>query len=200
MIPNIPNSLTLLRIALIPVFIIFFYMPVSYGNQVCAAIFALAAITDWLDGYLARKLGQMSAFGAFLDPVADKLMVATALILVVQADPTPALAIPAIIIVGREVSISALREWMAEMGERAKVAVTVIAKIKTAAQMVAILMLIYRESIWELPVYTIGYVLLYVSAILTVWSMFVYIRAAWPSMNEPDTDMEIADDSYSDGG
>ena len=114
--PSIPNLLTLLRIALIPVFIIFFYLPVSYGNQVCAAIFALAAATDWLDGYLARRLNQVSAFGAFLDPVADKLMVAAALILVVQADPTPALAIPAIIIVGREVSISALREWMAEMG------------------------------------------------------------------------------------
>jgi CDP-diacylglycerol--glycerol-3-phosphate 3-phosphatidyltransferase/cardiolipin synthase len=200
MIPNIPNSLTLLRIGLIPVFIIFFYMPVSYGNQVCAAIFALAALTDWLDGYLARKLGQMSAFGAFLDPVADKLMVATALILVVQADPTPALAIPAIIIVGREVSISALREWMAEMGERAKVAVTVIAKIKTAAQMVAILMLIYREPIWELPIYTIGYVLLYVSAILTVWSMFVYIKAAWPSMNETEKYLDTGEDTYSDGG
>lgn len=159
----------------------------------CAAIFAVAAITDWLDGYLARKLRQMSAFGAFLDPVADKLMVATALILVVQADPTPALAIPAIIIVGREVSISALREWMAEMGERALVAVTVIAKFKTATQMVAILMLIYREPILELPVYTIGYVLLYVAAILTVWSMLVYIKAAWPSMNDPATDQRMND-------
>ncbi len=193
MIPNIPNLLTLLRIALIPVFILFFYLPVSYGNQVCAAIFALAAITDWLDGYLARRLRQMSAFGAFLDPVADKLMVATALILVVQADPTPALAIPAIIIVGREMSVSALREWMAGIGERTKVAVTVIAKFKTAAQMVAILMLIYREDIWELPVYTIGYVLLYVSAVLTVWSMYVYIKAAWPSMNDPATDQKMND-------
>lgn len=197
--PSIPNLLTLLRIALIPVFIIFFYLPVSYGNQVCAAIFALAAATDWLDGYLARRLNQVSAFGAFLDPVADKLMVAAALILVVQADPTPALAIPAIIIVGREVSISALREWMAEMGERAKVAVTVIAKIKTAAQMVAILMLIYREPIGELPVYTIGYVLLYVSAILAVWSMFVYIKAAWPHMNESGSALET-DDTDLDGG
>ncbi len=198
--PNIPNLLTLLRIALIPVFIIIFYLPWVYANQVCASIFALAAITDWLDGYLARRLGQMSAFGAFLDPVADKLMVATALILVVQADPTPALAIPAIIIVGREVSISALREWMAEMGERAIVAVTVIAKFKTAAQMLAILMLIYRETIWELPVYTIGYVLLYVSAILTVWSMLVYIKAAWPSMNDPAADLRINDEQDSDGG
>jgi len=185
--------LTLLRIALIPVFIVIFYLPWVHASQVCAAIFALAAITDWLDGYLARRLRQMSAFGAFLDPVADKLMVATALILVVQADPTPALAIPAIIIVGREVSISALREWMAEMGERALVAVTVIAKFKTATQMVAILMLIYREPILELPIYTIGYVLLYVAAVLTVWSMIVYIRAAWPSMNDPATDQKMND-------
>ncbi len=183
MFSNIPNILTLLRIALIPVFIAFFYLPIAHANQICAAIFALAAITDWLDGFLARKLGQMSAFGAFLDPVADKLMVITALILLVEVDPTPALAIPTIIIISRELSISALREWMAEIGERAKVAVTVIAKIKTAAQMLAILMLIYRESIWDIPVYTIGYVLLYVSAVLTVWSMFVYLRAALPSMN-----------------
>ena len=184
MFSNIPNILTLLRIALIPVFIAFFYLPIGHANQVCAAIFALAAVTDWLDGYLARKLGQMSAFGAFLDPVADKLMVITALILLVEADPTPALAIPTIIIISRELSISALREWMAEIGERAKVAVTVIAKIKTAAQMLAILLLIYREPAWDIPVYTIGYVLLYVSAVLTVWSMFVYLRAALPSMNE----------------
>jgi CDP-diacylglycerol--glycerol-3-phosphate 3-phosphatidyltransferase len=184
MFSNIPNILTLLRIALIPVFIAFFYLPIGHANQVCAAIFALAAFTDWLDGYLARKLGQMSAFGAFLDPVADKLMVITALILLVEADPTPALAIPTIIIISRELSISALREWMAEIGERAKVAVTVIAKIKTAAQMLAILLLIYREPAWDIPVYTIGYVLLYVSAVLTVWSMFVYLRAALPSMNE----------------
>jgi len=180
---NIPNILTLLRIALIPVFIAFFYLPVAHANQICAGIFALAAITDWMDGYLARKLGQMSVFGAFLDPVADKLMVITALILLVEVDPTPALAIPTIIIIGRELSISALREWMAEIGERAKVAVTIIAKMKTAAQMTAILLLIYREPIWEIPVYTIGYVLLYVSAVLTVWSMLVYLKAALPSMN-----------------
>lgn len=189
--PNIPNQLTLLRIALIPVFMVFFYLPVPYGHEVCSVIFALAAVTDWFDGYLARRLGQTSAFGAFLDPVADKLMVATALILVVQADPTPALAIPAIIIVGREVSISALREWMAEKGERALVAVTVIAKFKTATQMLAILMLIYRDPILELPIYTIGYVLLYVAAVLTVWSMVVYIRVAWPSMNGPATERNM---------
>lgn len=183
MFSNIPNILTLLRIALIPVFIAFFYLPVAHANQICAAIFALAAFTDWLDGFLARRLGQLSAFGAFLDPVADKLMVITALVLLVEADPTPALAIPTIIIIGRELSISALREWMAEIGERAKMAVTVIAKMKTAAQMLAILLLIYKGNIWDIPIYTIGYVLLYVSAVLTVWSMFVYLRAALPSMS-----------------
>ncbi len=188
MFSSIPNILTLLRIALIPVFIAFFYLPVAHANQICAAIFALAAVTDWLDGFLARKLGQMSAFGAFLDPVADKLMVITALILLVEVDPTPALAIPTIIIIGRELSISALREWMAEIGERAKVAVTIIAKMKTAAQMLAILLLIYREQVWDIPVYTIGYVLLYVSAVLTVWSMFVYLKAALPSMNDSVAD------------
>ncbi len=188
MLSNIPNILTLLRIALIPVFVAFFYLPVAHANQICAGIFALAAITDWLDGFLARKLGQMSAFGAFLDPVADKLMVITALILLVELDPTPALAIPTIIIIGRELSISALREWMAEIGERAKVAVTVIAKMKTTAQMLAILLLVYREPVWEIPVYTIGYVLLYVSAVLTVWSMLVYLKAALPSMNDSVAD------------
>lgn len=190
MVPNIPNILTLLRIGLIPVFLVFFYLPVPHARQICAAIFTLAAVTDGLDGYLARRLGQMSAFGAFLDPVADKLMVITALILLVEADPTPFMAIPTIIIIGREISISALREWMAEIGEGTKVAVTVIAKMKTAAQMIAILMLIYQDPIWELPVYTVGYVLLYVSAVLTVWSMFVYLKAAWPSMNEQAEDQQ----------
>jgi len=183
MLFNIPNILTLLRIALIPVFVIMFYLPLDEAAQVCAAIFALAAVTDWLDGYLARRLGQMSAFGAFLDPVADKLMVVTALILLVEADPSPALAIPAIVIMGREISISALREWMAEIGAGAKVAVTIIGKIKTAAQMIAIMLLIYHDPVLDIPIYTIGYVLLYVAAVLTIWSMVVYLRSAWPSIS-----------------
>ncbi len=179
---NIPNILTLIRIGLIPVFVIVFYLPWSMAGKVCALVFALAAITDWLDGFLARKLGQTSPLGAFLDPVADKLMVATALILLVEADPTPLLAIPAAVIIGREITISALREWMAELGARAQVAVSVIGKIKTAFQMVAILMMIYREDILGLPIYTIGYVLLYAAALLTLWSMVVYIKGAWPSL------------------
>ena len=180
---NIPNILTLIRIALIPVFVAIFYLPWSWAPQACAAVFALAGVTDWLDGYLARRLEQTSPLGAFLDPVADKLMVAAALILIVEANPTPALAIPAVIIIGREITISALREWMAEVGVRAKVAVSTIGKVKTAAQMVAITMLIWRDDIWEIPVYTVGYVLLYMAAILTLWSMVLYLRAAWPSLN-----------------
>jgi len=185
---NIPNILTLIRIAMIPVFVAIFYLPWSWAPQACAAVFALAGVTDWLDGYLARRLEQTSPLGAFLDPVADKLMVAAALILIVEADPTPALAIPAVIIIGREITISALREWMAEVGVRAKVAVSTIGKVKTAAQMVAITLLIWRDDIWEIPVYTVGYVLLYMAAILTLWSMMLYLRAAWPSLNSESDD------------
>jgi len=182
---NIPNLLTLLRIILIPVFVIIYFLPWSLAAQVCAVVFALAGITDWLDGYLARRLNQVSPIGAFLDPVADKLMVATALILLVLSDPTPALAVPALVIIGREITISALREWMAELGARAQVAVSVIGKIKTALQMVAIFMLIYKADILGLPIYLIGYVLLYVAALLTLWSMMVYLRAAWPALTRP---------------
>jgi CDP-diacylglycerol--glycerol-3-phosphate 3-phosphatidyltransferase/cardiolipin synthase len=185
---NIPNILTLLRILLIPVFVAVFYLPVGWSNIACALVFALAAVTDWLDGYLARRWGQVSPLGAFLDPVADKLMVAVALILLVQAEPAPELALPAAIIIGREITISALREWMAELGARAAVAVSVIGKFKTAAQMVAILLLIYHQPLLGLPVREVGYVLLYVAAALTLWSMMVYLRAAWPSLSGPGPD------------
>lgn len=182
--PNIPNILTVLRIVLIPVFVILFYLPVAWSNLVCALAFALAAVTDWLDGYLARRWGQVSPLGAFLDPVADKLMVAVALILLVQADPHPELAIPAAIIIGREITISALREWMAELGARAAVAVSLVGKFKTAVQMIAILLLIYREPLLGVPVHPIGFTLLYLAAVLTLWSMVVYLRAAWPSLSD----------------
>ena len=179
---NIPNILTLFRIVLIPVFVLLFYLPIDLARESCALVFSVAAITDWFDGYLARRWGQVSPFGAFLDPVADKLMVAVALLLLVEAEPTPALAIPAAVIIGREITISALREWMAELGASAKVAVSVIGKIKTAVQMIAILLLIYEAPIVGIPVFTIGFVLLYVAAILTLWSMILYLRAAWPSL------------------
>ena len=136
-----------------------------------------------LDGYLARRLRQISVFGAFLDPVADKLMVAVALVLLVQDNPSPLFAIPAVIIIGREIAISALREWMSEIGERTKVAVSVIGKIKTITQMVAILLLLYKLPLGPLPIHDIGLVLLYIAAILTLWSMFVYLRAAWPILS-----------------
>ncbi|MES9939637.1 MAG: CDP-diacylglycerol--glycerol-3-phosphate 3-phosphatidyltransferase [Candidatus Thiodiazotropha sp. 6PLUC2] len=179
---NIPNILTLLRIVLIPVFVLLFYLPVEWARLSCAFVFSIAAVTDWLDGYLARRWGQVSPLGAFLDPVADKLMVAVSLLLLVQAEPTPALAIPAAVIIGREITISALREWMAELGARAMVAVSVIGKFKTAVQMVAILLLIFDQPLWGIPVYTVGFVLIYVAAILTLWSMGLYLRSAWPSL------------------
>jgi CDP-diacylglycerol--glycerol-3-phosphate 3-phosphatidyltransferase/cardiolipin synthase len=190
---NIPNILTVLRILLIPVFVVLFYVPVSWSNLVCAVVFALAAITDWMDGYLARRWAQVSPIGAFLDPVADKLMVAVALVLLVQAEPRPELAIPAAIIIGREITISALREWMAELGARATVAVSLVGKFKTAVQMIAILLLIYREPLLGVPVYTIGFALLYLAAVLTLWSMVVYLRAAWPSLSEITSGVEEGD-------
>lgn len=188
---NIPNILTLLRILLIPVFILVFYLPFAWNHLATALIFGLAAITDWLDGYLARRLGQMSPFGAFLDPVADKLMVAAALVLLVQENPTVAFAIPAVIIIGREIAISALREWMAEIGERAQVAVSSIGKIKTTAQMIAIILLLLHDPVGMFPTQETGAVLLYVAAVLTLWSMVVYLRAAWPVLTaEPPANQE----------
>ncbi len=177
---NLPNLLTLSRIVLIPVFVLVFYLPVAWSAPAATVIFMLAAFTDWLDGYLARRLELTSPLGAFLDPVADKLMVATALVVVLQADPQLWLALPVMVIIGREITISALREWMAELGQRAQVAVSEIGKFKTTAQMLAITLLIYREDLWGLPVYLIGEVLLYIAVILTLWSMLIYLRAAWP--------------------
>jgi CDP-diacylglycerol--glycerol-3-phosphate 3-phosphatidyltransferase len=184
---NIPNLLTLFRIVLIPVFVAVYLLPFPWVNVAATLVFALAALTDWLDGYFARRLNQTSAFGAFLDPVADKLMVAVALILIVDQNPTPWpgvwLAAPAAVIVGREIAVSALREWMAELGARAHVAVSVIGKIKTGTQMVSILFLLYAEPLFGVPVVHAGFALLYISALLTLWSMFIYLRAAWPILN-----------------
>ncbi|MGB7933157.1 MAG: CDP-diacylglycerol--glycerol-3-phosphate 3-phosphatidyltransferase [Gammaproteobacteria bacterium] len=177
---NIPNILTLLRIILIPVLVLVFYAPYAWSHLLSTAVFGLAAVTDWLDGYLARRLKQSSVFGAFLDPVADKLMIAVALVVLVQDNPTVLFTIPAAIIVGREIAISALREWMSEIGERTRVAVSMIGKIKTAAQMIAILLLLYGLPLGAFPTHDIGLVLIYIAATLTLWSMIVYLRAAWP--------------------
>lgn len=183
---NIPILLTLLRIALIPIFVIVFYLPLTWGNVLTTSVFGLAALTDWFDGYLARKWNQTSSFGAFLDPVADKLIVAVVLVLLVQTNPTPWMAIPAAIIIGREITISALREWMAEIGQRAQVAVSKVGRIKTVTQMTALFMLLYHEPLLGLPIYKIGYVSLYIAAILTLWSMMIYLQAAWPRLFKQD--------------
>jgi CDP-diacylglycerol--glycerol-3-phosphate 3-phosphatidyltransferase/cardiolipin synthase len=178
---NTPNILTLLRIALIPILIISFYVPWDGKNIATTGIFAVAALTDWFDGHLARRWNQTTALGAFLDPVADKLIVAVALVLLVEQNPTPWMAIPAAVIIGREITISALREWMAELGERAAVGVSMIGKIKTTAQMCALLMLLYGEAFLEL-----GFICLYIAAILTLWSMILYLKAAMPILLKAD--------------
>jgi len=183
-----PMILTLLRIALIPVLVLFFYMPYAWSSLAAAAVFILAAITDWLDGYLARRMGLMSELGAFLDPVADKLMVATALVLLVQKPPViifPMIffTLSAAIIIGREIAISGLREWMAEMGERGTVKVGFMGKLKTIFQMTAISCLLFEYPLWGLPVLFVGEMTLYLAAALTLWSMWVYLHAAWPVMS-----------------
>ena len=180
---SLPNLLTLMRIVLIPVFIGVYYLPFEGAHVAAAIIFALASVTDWLDGFLARRLKQMSPFGAFLDPVADKLLIASTLLVLVSAKDINYIVLPAIVIVGREIVISALREWMAEVGSRTSVAVSYVGKIKTAMQMIALILLIaFPPETTFLGI--IGFILLYVAAILTIWSMVVYLTIAWPQLTE----------------
>lgn len=184
---NIPILLTWLRIVLIPLLIAIYYVPdawvVDIGRDLAAMlVFVVASVTDWLDGYLARRWNETSAFGAFLDPVADKLVVAAALIMLVQLGRLD--AIFAAIIIGREITISALREWMAQIGAHKSVAVSMVGKIKTAAQMVSIPMLLYHNPINGFDVQTVGTWLIYVAAVLTLWSMGYYMRMAWPHLEE----------------
>lgn len=186
---NIPILLTWLRILLIPLMICIYYVPESWlfgvGRDLAAMlVFVVAALTDWLDGYLARRWDETSAFGAFLDPVADKLVVATALIMLVQFGRLDA-AIAAIII-GREITISALREWMAQLGAQKSVAVSMVGKVKTAAQMVAISLLLYHQPIGRFDVHYFGTWLIYIAAVLTLWSMVYYLRMAWPHLAGAD--------------
>ncbi|MGH8073426.1 MAG: CDP-diacylglycerol--glycerol-3-phosphate 3-phosphatidyltransferase [Lysobacter sp.] len=181
---TVPTMITLLRILLIPVLVLVFYLPFRWTNETAAAIFAIASLTDWLDGWIARRYNQYSAFGAFLDPVADKLMVATALMLTVQAHPTIWMALWAAVIIGREIAVSALREWMAELGQRAKVKVATIGKVKTIVQMVALTCLLYQDNFIGLPIFVIGEWLLAAAALLTLWSGLAYLRAAWPTLKE----------------
>lgn len=193
MLLNTPNILTLLRIILIPLFIVAYYLNHPMAHVFTTVIFVVAALTDWLDGYLARRWEQTSSFGAFLDPVADKLMVAAALVMLL-ADPgvhdqvldTRLFSIVVLTIIGREIAVSALREWMAEVGKRSHMAVSLIGKTKTMAQMIAIPFLLWRESLWDLPIFQIGEVLLFVAAGLTLWSMLSYLRIAWPNLIHPE--------------
>ncbi len=187
---NIPNLLTWFRILLIPLVVAVYYVPAAWlsyqdRNVAAAGMFAVAAITDWLDGYLARSLNQTSAFGAFLDPVADKLMVAAALTVLVQLGRVDAFI--AFVIIGREITISALREWMAKIGKSKNVAVSFLGKVKTVSQMVAILLLLYEDSLFGvIDGLEIGRFLIYVAAVLTVWSMFYYLRLALPHVRGSD--------------
>jgi len=183
---NLPTWLTLFRVLLLPVMVVVFYLPFRGANLTAAIVFVLAGFTDWLDGFLARRMNLTSAFGAFLDPVADKLMVAVTLFLLVQSHPGGwqgvLMAVTASVIVGREISVSALREWMAEIGARSKVKVAFLGKLKTAMQMVALVVLLLQHDAETLRLYHIGEALLVIAGILTIWSGVDYLRAAWPSL------------------
>jgi CDP-diacylglycerol--glycerol-3-phosphate 3-phosphatidyltransferase len=180
---NLPNALTWLRILMIPgILVLFYVLPYPWADPATCAAFALAGITDTLDGYYARKLGQTSRLGAFLDPVADKLIVAAALILIVSRDPRWFMAIIAIVIIGREIAVSALREWMAEIGARGRIKVNILGKYKTIMQIVGLSFLLFRQTVLDIPVYKLGLVLIAVAVVLTLWSMVVYLRLAWPEL------------------
>ncbi len=190
----IANVLTFARIIMIPLVVVLFYLPYAWAGPATGSVFILAAITDSLDGYLARRLGQTSALGAFLDPVADKLMVVVALVLLVSYDPPMLelirfdphvlITLTAAVIVGREITISALREWMAELGARGKVAVSSLGKVKTIFQMTGLSMMLFRGDVWFIPAFELGIYCLVAAAVLTLWSMVVYLRAAWPALSE----------------
>src|SRR5271154_299998 len=180
---NVPNTLTWLRILMIPaIFALFYLLPYPWEDPAACAAFALAGITDSLDGYYARKYGLTTRLGAFLDPVADKLIVASALVLIVSKDPRWFVVIVAIIIIGREIAVSALREWMAEIGARGRLKVSVLGKYKTIMQIVGLSFLLFRQNLFDLPIYRLGLVLTAIAAVLTLWSMILYLRIAWPEL------------------
>lgn len=197
---NWPNVLTIVRISVIPLLVVFYYLPVPWGHTAASIVFMIASFTDWLDGYLARYLKQSTKLGAFLDPVADKLMVSIALVLIVAEPtfqfvsvtsavvtiPTFVITIPAAIIVAREIIVSALREWMAEIGKRKSVAVSSLGKIKTAVQMLTLILLLYCDNTTHAALVLTSYVLLYVSAVLTIWSMLIYLKAASVQLMESE--------------
>jgi len=194
---NLPNILTLVRILVIPIFVFIFYLPYSGAHLTASIIFACACATDWLDGYLARSLKLSTRLGAFLDPVADKLMVSIALVMIVGESqfqyvsgpnsivtiPAAALVVPAAVIVSREIVVSALREWMAEIGKRTSVAVSWLGKVKTLVQMLALIVLLYCGPTTNSFIIFTGYLLIYLAAVLTIWSMVIYLKAAWPDLS-----------------
>ena len=181
---NLPNTLTWLRILMIPGVVALWYLPYWWGHPAAGIGFALAGITDSLDGYYARKLGQTSRLGAFLDPVADKLIVAAALVLIISRDPKWYLVIAAIVIIGREIAVSALREWMAEIGARGKVKVSALGKYKTIMQIVGLSLLLFRMDLLGIPTYKLGVILTAVAAVLTLISMIQYLSLAWPELRK----------------
>jgi CDP-diacylglycerol--glycerol-3-phosphate 3-phosphatidyltransferase len=181
---NIPTILTLGRVAVIPLVLGLFYVDWPPARHVAALLFIAAAVTDWLDGYLARLWNQTSAFGAFLDPVADKLLVAVALVMLLRDDPRSVMGVLVAVIIGREITISALREWLAELGQRSRVAVGLLGKLKTVFQMTAIGLMLWQTPLGPIPVYELGYLLLFLASALTILSMVVYLRAAWPVMRD----------------
>lgn len=182
---NIPTILTLFRVVLIPFFILAFYLPTSWSPFLTALIFLIAAITDWFDGFLARRLKQTTRFGAFLDPVADKIIVAIALVLITQHYASIWISIPAMIMISREILISALREWMSEIGKRNSVAVSIIGKVKTVTQMTALTWLLWRPDNF---IIVAGYIALYAATMLTLWSMLQYLRSSHGDLLSDDTE------------
>jgi CDP-diacylglycerol--glycerol-3-phosphate 3-phosphatidyltransferase len=182
MLWNVPNTLTWIRIAAIPLIVVLFYAPYTWADPAAGLLFAAAGITDSLDGYFARRLGQTSRLGAFLDPVADKLIVAVALVLLVSKDPRALIVLTAAVTIGREIAVSALREWMAEIGQRRKVAVSQLGKYKTTLQIIGLSMMLYRRDLIGLPTYLVGVVFTVVAAGLTLSSMVAYLRIAWPEL------------------
>ncbi len=183
---NLPNALTWARIAAIPLIVLLFYMPYPWADPAAGLLFATAGITDSLDGYFARRLGQISRLGAFLDPVADKLIVAVALVLLVSRDPHTLIVLTAAVIISREITISALREWMAEIGQRRKVAVSQLGKYKTIMQITGLSMMLYRQDLLGLRIYRLGVWLTLIAAVLTLISMVAYLRAAWPELRREE--------------
>jgi CDP-diacylglycerol---glycerol-3-phosphate 3-phosphatidyltransferase len=181
---NLPNTLTWLRILMIPGVVILYYLPFWWAHPAAGVGFALAGITDTLDGYFARKLGLTSRLGAFLDPVADKLIVAAALVLIVSADSRWFVVMMAIVIIGREIAVSALREWMAEIGARGRIKVSQLAKYKTIMQITGLSMMLFHHPLLGIAIYKLGVVLTAIAAVLTLWSMILYLRLAWPELRD----------------